>query len=87
MNKYKLTPSPVSIQIDYGRRLANPLFPVLLLSFGRALFICAPENLQKILRFLKYSGVREKNIDSKRAIHRSVEKLSQAGQKNNKVLV
>ena len=60
--KYKLTPFPISIQVDCNRQLTNPSFPVLLLYpvGSNVSFILAFENLENLMIFEVF-WVREKN--------------------------
>ena len=71
----------LNIQVNYDRRLANPSFPDPITKLGPMFRLSTPLKTWKTLRFLKFSGDREKNIDLKRDIYRITEKLSEAGQK------
>ena len=46
--------------------------------------ICALENLENLTIFWSFQGLQKRNIDSKQAIYRIAEKLSQAGKKRTK---
>ena len=67
-NKYKLTPSPVSIEADYDRHLANRSFLVLLPNRGRFSFHLSLNDLGNVAVFEVFSGQRKKDIDSVQAI-------------------
>ena len=66
----------LNIQVNYDRRLANPSFPDPITKLGPMFHLSTPLKTWKTLRFLKFSGDREKNIDLKRDIYRITEKLS-----------
>ena len=68
--KYKFTPSPVSFQVDYDRRLANPLIPVLLTSWGQCFFHLHPWKLGKPYDFWSFQGLEKRKIASKQVVHK-----------------
>ena len=61
-NKYKLTPSPVFIEVDCDRHLVNRSLPVLLPNRGRFFFHLSLNNLGNVTVFEVFSGQRKKTL-------------------------
>ena len=69
----------------YLRQVCSKLFVASPTAQLRPMFRSSvPLKTWKTLRFMTFSGIREKNIDSKRAIYITAKKLYQAGQKATK---